>query len=135
MPIYPVSLTVPADTPSDRYARVDVDIRKAIITRYDVHFPAGCHGMVHITIWHGIKQIVPHEEGATLWGDDETVPIPEYWECPSDPTRLTIRGWSPGTHYDHTITVRIITMPPEKAYPGAILVDLWRRFLRRVGVL
>jgi len=36
-----------------------------------VHFPAGTESKVEVTVWHGIKQVIPEEGSIT--GDDTTL--------------------------------------------------------------
>jgi len=93
-----------------------VKIEEEVIVKVMVHFPAGCHGYVYTACYYGEEQIFPRPYGSYLHGDGETITWEEYYELPESPCILTIRAWSPGTGYDHTITWRINALPRKYAF-------------------
>jgi len=111
MPIYPVTLTVPADTPETAPVEADVEIEERVVTRVDVKFKPGCMDMVHVAVFYGIKQLFPRETGKSVVGDAETVSWLEWWEAPEVPCTLTFKAWSPGTSYQHVLPCRVETEP------------------------
>ena len=116
MTLYIVDLTVPADTAQTSPAEKTVKIEEEVVVKVMVHFPAGCHGYVYTACYYGEEQIFPRPYGSYLRGDAETITWEEYYELPESPCILTIRGWSPGTSYDHTITWRINALPRKYAF-------------------
>ena len=116
MTLYIVDLTVPADTSQTNPAEKTVKIEEEVVVKVMVHFPAGCHGYVYTACYYGEEQIFPRPYGSYLHGDAETIVWEEYCELPESPCILTVRGWSPGTSYDHTITWRINALPRKYAF-------------------
>jgi hypothetical protein len=111
MPVYCEKLTIPANTPAENPVSVDITLKQKLITRMEVFFPKGCRNMVGIQIRYGIKQFWPEEKDTWLYGEDETVSWEERFEMPSTNETLTVYGCSPGTIYDHTVVIRIMTLP------------------------
>jgi len=135
MPIYTEILNVPASTPQSRPATARITVEEYTVTRFDIYFPPGCHGLVHVVIFYGAEQIAPKPTGATITGDAETVSWPEEWRCPDRPATLEFRGWSPRARYPHAITCRVITRPltqEEKVQEAFESQSLIVRFLRRI---
>lgn len=95
---------------------------------------AGCHGMVYATVSHKLTQLMPFNPDEAVAADNETVRGSFYWEVTDPEPELTLRAWSPGTSYDHTITVRV-TMLPKEVATFMPLIDLLTRFLTRIGVI
>ena len=114
MPIYTAALTVPAGTPKDNPAVVEVEVEEYTVIRFDVYFPPGCHGQVHVAVFYGAEQIAPKPAEAALTGDFETVSWPEEWRVPERPCTIEFRGWSPNASYNHTVLCRVITRPVEQ---------------------
>ena len=116
MTLYIVDVTVPANTPESKPVEQTVKIEEEVVVKIMVHFPAGCHGYVYTACYYGEEQIFPRPYGSYLHGDGETIAWEEYYELPETPCYLTIRAWSPGTSYDHTITWRISALPRKYAF-------------------
>ena len=131
MTLYIVDLTVPADTSQTSPAEKTVKIEEEVIVKVMVHFPAGCHGYVYTACYYGEEQIFPRPYGSYLHGDGETITWEEYYELPESPCFLSIRGWSPGTSYDHTVTWRINALPKKYAFWWMVL-DRFISFLARI---
>jgi hypothetical protein len=111
MPLYSESFTVPANTPETTPITLDIVIKEQFITRMEVGFPDGCAYLVKVRIQYGIKQFFPDRMGTWIIGNGETVGWDERFALPAPNEKLTVYACSPGTLYDHTITVRIATLP------------------------
>jgi len=129
-----LAVTVPADTPAENPVEATFTLAKAILTKFEVHFPPGCAGMVKCALYYGIKQLVPVKLGQYLAGDGETVSLRVQVPLPNHPTTLTFKAWSPGTTYPHTLQVRLESLPEEEALPGRGLARLIALFRRLIGV-
>lgn len=95
---------------------------------------AGCRQVVYATVSHKLTQLMPFNQDDAVRADDETVEGSYFWEVTDPEPELILRGWSPGTLHDHTITVRVTVLPKAVATFGPI-VDLLTKFLRRIGVV
>jgi len=114
---YRGSLTVPADTLESAKVVVDVPVCKGQITKFYRLFPPGCTGQVHLQVYYQTRQIFPSTSGESYIGDgseilgDATMLLdePEYV--------LELRGWSPGTSYDHIVYCEFYIARPVLAVP------------------
>ena len=134
MPVYKYSLTVPANTPTAKPKRLDAEVEEGVITKIEVFFPPGPHGMVKTRCLHGRHQIWPKPKDAVLDLDDCTIVIPEYYPLPHEPFTFTLEGWSPGTDYEHTITWLFYTLPRLAAAPWLILQHIYALLKKVFGV-
>jgi hypothetical protein len=126
MPVYSEKLTIPANTSINNPVSLDIVLKQKLINRMEVSFPSGCRNLVGVQIKYGIKQFWPEKEDTWLWGENKTVAWEERFEMPSVNEKLTIYGCSPGTIYDHTIVVRIMTLPQGFYFLETLLQALQR---------
>jgi len=132
MAIYVLPFTVPANTPEESPLELELKLEEPLITKFELHFPDGCAGMVKVRVFYGIKQIYPKEERTYFSGNNETISFVEYFKGPSVPWKLRVIAFSPGTSYDHSLILRLGTLPEEVAAPGIGLkrfVDAFRRLI------
>lgn len=127
-------ITIAAGTGEDELKEQILKITKGVITRLDVKFPPGCHGLVKVRLLRSEFQLVPLSRDEWVTGDDETVPSETYYELEETPPELKFIGCSPDTTYPHTVTVRIQVLP--KAIASSMpLFTLFTKLLERIGVL
>lgn len=129
---YAWDITVSAGTTTASPKTQVLKLSAGVITRVDIKFPAGCHGLVKVRIRRSEFQLVPLSKDEWITGDDETIPTEAYYELESTPTELKFIGASPGTTYDHTVTVRIQVLPKLVA-SFAPLANLLTSLLQRIG--
>jgi len=134
MPVYTLDLKVPADTAETAPVKAEVEIEEGVIVKVEVIYPPGPQGMVHTQCLYGIRQLWPRPEGETFHLEDMKVEIPEHWTPPELPCILTVRGWSPGTRFSHTITWMFYTLPRPLAAPWVILQDFVLILKRLMGI-
>ena len=127
MPLYHKALRVPANTPKENPATLEVQINQRIVILVSVKFPAGCHDIVQVAGYYGIKQLFPYEAEDSITGDDETVTTLEWFTGPAVPFKLTFKGWSPGTSFVHYPVIRIVTLPDEIFGPVRLLTQILRK--------
>jgi hypothetical protein len=125
-------ITIDADTPSEDPLQGYLRITKGIITRVDIKFPAGCHGMVGVRLYRYEQQLIPLTSDEWITGDDETIPTETYGDLTDFPYQLKFVGCSPDTTYPHTVTVRIQVLPSYAA-GFAQLTKLMQRLLDKLG--
>jgi hypothetical protein len=111
MAIYSEKIIVPADTKEDNPVTLDIMLKEKFITSMAVSFEDGCAWMVGVRIMYGIKQFWPDRKGTWIFGNNETIEWEERFEMPAEGEKLTIVAVSPNTKYDHTIFIRITTLP------------------------
>ena len=131
---YAWDITIDPGTEDKDPLEQTLDLHPGIISKIEVKFPAGCHGMVKVRLLFGRFQIVPLSRGEWVTGDDETVSFNTYHEIIKEPVKLFFQGSSPGTTYEHVVTVRITVLPKEIVSMKPLL-DLLTMFLKRLGVI
>jgi len=102
-----------------------INIAHGIVTWLSVTFPSGCNGMVHCALLHHEHQIAPSTEGMTMVGNRTPIEWNEYYESYQPPYEFKVKLWSPGTAYNHTVTIRVAIMP-RKAIVAIAIVDAIR---------
>jgi len=127
-------ITLPANTLATSPKTQTLKLSKGVITKVEVKFARGCHGMVQVRLLHQESQLVPLSRGEWVTGDDEAVSFPEFFELWTTPYQLKFIGCSPGTTYDHVLSVRITVLPKQVASMIPV-IELLTRLLERMGVL
>jgi len=130
---YAWDITIPAGRTEDNPLEQILKLTKGIITKADIKFPSGCHGLVKVRIRCREQQLIPLSSDEWVTGDGETIPTEAYYELKSTPTQLKFIGCSPTTTYDHTITVRIQVLPSEVATSQPI-VEAINRIAEGIGI-
>jgi len=123
-------ITIPADTQESSPKEETLLVEERFVKDIEIDFPAGCNGMVKLRIYYGIKKYFPDNEGGFFAADDYTIKFPVYKNLPEEKTTLRLVGWSPGTTYSHTLTVRVNTLPEDVATPKPLLKKLYDVFQR-----
>lgn len=110
-------------------------LHPGIITRIECKFPAGCHRMVKVRLSRGgVFQIFPLSAGEWVTGDDATVGFNYFFDLTDRPRELRFEGCSPGTSFDHTVTIRVTILP--KAVASMIpLIQILTKVLQRMGLV
>ena len=134
MPMYTDDLVVPAGKPEAEAIEETIEIEKGVITKVEVHFPPGPCGLVHTRCFYGIRQLWPRPEGSTAHLNGVVLVIPEHWQLPETPCVLTVKGWSPGTGFPHTITWNFYTLPRALAAPWLVMQDFIAILKRLMGI-
>jgi len=132
--IFAWDITITADKKAASPKTEILKLSKGVITKIEIKFARGCHGMVKVRLLHQEAQLVPLSRGEWITGDDETVSFPEFFELWTTPYQLKFVGCSPGTTYEHTVTVRIAVLPKTVASMIPV-IELLTRLLQRMGVL
>jgi len=129
--LFEYPLIIPADTKEASPEPLDCPLAAGTVTRVDVQFPAGCSGMVHVSIWRSDHQVWPVNLDEGISGEDAIVSWPESYDLDDEPFGFEVRGWSPGTAYPHVVTFRFSLLSLEEAQSARGLTGM----LRRLGEL
>ena len=132
--LYIWHLTVTAGTEEKAPAEEKVTTRSGVITKLEIKFARGCHGLVYATISDSLTQLLPFNAKGGAAADDETVGGAYFWELLKSKPELILRAWSPDATYDHKITFRVNILP-QKVATMIPVIDLLTRLLRRMGVI
>lgn len=116
--IYEYDLTIPANTLVSAPVRQIMLIDRGIIHKVEVEFPGGSNKAVLVTIRDALHQVYPTNPDGQLKANNFTISGSEWLEVEEPPYQLEAYGWSPGTTYQHVITIRLYQLPREVLEPG-----------------
>jgi len=127
-------ITITAGTKVTAPKEQILKLTTGVITRIEIKFARGCHGLVKVRLLHHESQLVPLSRGEWVTGDDEPVGFNEFFELKTTPYQLKFQGCAPDTTYDHVVTVRV-TVLPAKVATMIPVIELLTRLLQRMGVI
>jgi hypothetical protein len=125
--LFEYPLAIEADTAEADPATVDCLLSAGTVIGVSVQFPAGCAGMVYVSIWRGDHQVWPVNLDEAISGDNTVVSFPTSYDLADQPFAFEARGWSPGATYDHTVTLRFSLLSLEEVQSARGLPGLLRR--------
>ena len=131
---YDFDVTVPANTLESDPVEERLKLCAGKLRFLGINFPAGCQGMVHAVIEHEGVQKWPLTTWQSFHGEDMAVELEEYYDLADIPYELVVHAWSPGTSYDHTITVSAVVLPAEIVDVDLRLEDKFNQFFKLLGV-
>ena len=108
---YAHDLIIPAGTLAAEPFTETIRLNTGTIQSGYIRFRSGCHNQVFVAVFVSMFQIVPVLPSTGFYGDDFIFEIPMNFELFEQPFELTLKGWSPGTEFDHTITFWFDLMP------------------------
>ena len=117
-------ITVTANTLAASPKTQILKLTKGIITKVDLFFPAGCHGLVNVRILRNEFQLIPLSRGEWVTGDDSSIPTEGFYEFETVPSALKFIAHSANTIYNHKITVRVEIKKREEIKDPALIQRL-----------
>jgi hypothetical protein len=100
------ALTVPANTPASAPLEQLVTLVGGEITWWQIQFPRGCVGLVHVKVRDELHQVIPINSDGDVSGDDQRIDTFDSIVLNDDPFNLRLVGWNDDDSYPHTITFR-----------------------------
>ena len=125
--VFEYDFTIPAGTPASAPAKLELRLARGIIHQLNVSFPAGSRGMVYLTLNRALHQVFPTNPDGQLKGEFFPIAGAVYEELEEPPYKLEAHGWSPGTTYNHTVTIRLWLLPREVLEPGKQAIGILER--------
>jgi len=115
---------IPKTTPKTSPVTQILKLSKGVISRLDVHFPAGCLYLVGMRLFRWEFQLVPLSRNEWLVGEDGTVPTEPYYELEEVPAQLKLVAYNDDDTYDHTLRIWVSVVPREVAAPHELMRDI-----------
>ena len=125
--IFEYDLVVPANTQANNAARLDMQLVKGVVHKLAVQFPAGCRSQVLVVINRAVHQVWPTNPDGQMKGDFFPIEGPVWYELDEAPYKLEAYGWSPGTNFNHTVTIRLWMERKEVLLPGQQAIGIMER--------
>lgn len=123
-------LTIPANTLATAPVEVTALLSPGRIVRVDVQFPDGCVDLVGVRILRSTHQVWPGNPDGDIRANGVVVTWPEDYDLADAPYELTLRGYSPGTVYQHKVRVRFAILSIERVREEAEIMGFWPRLRR-----
>lgn len=123
---YSYALAVPASTLESAPATATLHVTAGTVDRVEIQFPAGCAGLVHVTVFHREHQAWPTNPDSDFSADNETITFNEDYPLVSAPYQLKLIAWNDDDTYPHTVTFHFGIHRP------GIIPDWLIRLLRRL---
>ena len=115
--LFSKQITVSASTTEVDATSVYIKIRKGVLSRVWITFPAGCAGLVKMRVLHGGHPFIPVNQDNYLRGDNYTFELPIMYEITDHPTILTVKIWNDDDTYDHTVDVLFLVLDKSLVLP------------------
>ena len=131
---YDFAVEVTANTLESAPKEQSLKLTAGVIQRLSILFPPGPHGMVKLKLMEGGHQFLPTNPEGYFATDDEVLNIDEFYELKTEPYTLKAVAFSPGTTYNHTISMRIGILRPEEVEKASGLMAALKKFLKLVGL-
>jgi len=108
-----MAVTVPKNTIKTDPVVNQIVLPKGRIKQIAYHFPLGCKGLAHLTIWSGGIQLYPRSQNLSYYGDAMFRFFPCDYELPEAFNILTFKCWNWDDTWDHLITTHITVLKEE----------------------
>jgi len=130
---YEFDLTIPANTPKESPAELDVTISAGTIEQIEVQLPRGLRSLVHTVAIRGSHQLWPTNPDGSIKGDDARIIWGENFPLIHAPFIITLLGWSPGTSFSHVVTWRfqVASVPVQEAEKKTKKPGLLSAFMKK----
>lgn len=114
--LYAYTVTCPAGTKAEAPYRVEIVLRRGVLVHAVIVIPPGHAGLTGLRIKHGLKQIIPFNEGTWIIGDDVTIRTDMYYELYEEENILTCECFNYDNVYDHSFYLYFDVLKPEIAF-------------------
>lgn len=104
--LYIHRLAIPANTAKADMERTDFKLPSGTLTKVEVAFPPGPHGLAHVKIFHDEHQIFPANDDEDYAWDDVTIEWEGEYQLLENWNGLSLRGWNLDDTYEHEVTAR-----------------------------
>lgn len=82
-------------------------VTKGLIYQFDLYFPPGSSGLLHIRIADGAYPLYPSEPSEWFFGDNSLITFPDRYFIQTPDQMLQIWHYNTDDTYDHTFQIRI----------------------------
>jgi hypothetical protein len=134
--IYVATINSPAGGSEASLVQADLPCTTGLIYQFDLYFPPGPCGLLHVAIFDGGFPVWPSEPGETFFGDNLTLSFPDRYFIRSPKRMLTVRHWNEDDTYDHQFQLRIGQASEEvfiASYLPSMTIDRLRDALAEMG--
>jgi hypothetical protein len=110
---YTYDFLIPANTSQSDAVTADIKLGKGRLENVHINFAEGCGTMVHVCIENRGFQFAPIIPNQSYHLDNYVINVDTEQDLLYEPFEVTLRGWSTGTKYDHTISFVFSVAPTD----------------------
>ena len=115
--LFSKQISVSASTTEANATPTYIRIRKGVISKVWITFPAGCAGLVKMRVLHGGHPFIPVNADNYIRGDNYTFELPVMYEITAEPTILTVLVWNDDDTYSHTVDILFLVLDKSLVLP------------------
>jgi len=82
-------------------------LTSGLIYQFELYFPPGSCGLLHVAVFDGGYQAWPSEQEETFFGDNTLISFPDRYYIASPRKAFTISHWNEDDTYAHSFQIRI----------------------------
>ncbi len=105
--IYTKTVTEPSGGSLISPSQYRMAITEGLIYKFELYFPPGSSGLLHVAVEDGGHRIYPSEPGEWFFGDNTLISFEDRYFVTADPLTLFIYSYNEDTAYDHKYQIRI----------------------------
>ena len=105
--IYASSITTDTGTAEKSIEDVTLQLTSGLIWLFEIDFPPGCCGLLHVQIFDGLYQVLPASVGESMHGDAVTMRFDDLYFKTAAPHELKLRTWNEDNTWGHTVQIRV----------------------------
>jgi len=109
--VYTFEITTPKNTLETAKQKTVCQLEKGIIKHFEVFFPPGPAGLLHIQIARGNYQIWPKNTDDSFAADDVTISFNDEFSLKEPPYQLEVYTWNDDDIYEHMTRIRFLIIP------------------------
>ena len=105
--IYASTISTDEGTAEGSKDDVVLKLTSGLIWMFELDFPPGCCGLLHVQIFDGLYQVLPSSIGENMHGDAVTMRFDDLYFKQGAPFELKIRTWNDDDTWPHTVQIRV----------------------------
>lgn len=105
--VYTKTITSPSGGSAANPTLDRMAVTKGLIYQFDLYFPPGSSGLLHVRIADGAAPLYPSEPSEWFFGDNGLITFPDRYFIQTPDQLLQVWHYNTDDTYDHTFQVRI----------------------------
>jgi len=88
-----------------------IPITLGLLYHFEVYFPPGPSGLLHVQLFDGAHQVYPSNEGSDYIGDNVTIAFDDLYVKESSPNELIAICWNDDDSFTQEVIIRFSILP------------------------
>jgi len=105
--VFSHSITTTASTAKKDATKTVVKVAKGLVYKFEVEFPPGCCGLMHVQIFDGSYQVYPASANDSYHSDARVISFEDSYLKTAAPFEFVVKTWNLDETYEHTIQVMV----------------------------